>query len=69
MHLKEWLLLLLTVFLVVGLWVVIPALTAKNIQYISDDRDNLQKGIILFSLTFLVMFFHKILSSQNNYAF
>jgi len=51
---------MLTVIITVGLWVLIPTLTAKNIQYITDDRDNLQKGLILFGLTFFVTFFHKI---------
>ena len=69
MHLKEWILLMITVILVVLLWVSAPILTAVNIRYISNGREDLKVGIELFLLTLLVTFAHKIINSQCGYGF
>jgi hypothetical protein len=69
MHLKEWIILLLTVILTVLFWVAAPMLTALNIRYISEFRDDIGLGAGLFSLTFAVTFAHRIANSQSNYGF
>jgi hypothetical protein len=69
MHLKEWIILLLTVILTVLFWVAAPIVTALNIRYISEFRDNIGLGVGLFSLTFAVTFAHRIVNSQSNYGF
>ena len=60
MHLKEWIVLLLTVLGTVFFWLATPLLTALNIRYISTYRDNIEMGVGLFFLTFFVTFLHRI---------
>ena len=69
MHLKEWILLLLTVIVTVIFYAATPTLTAMNISYIANNRDDVRLGIGLFFLTFLANFANRIATSQSNYGF
>ena len=69
MHLKEWILLLLTVIVTVIFYAATPTLTAMNIAFIANNREDMKWGVGLFLLTFLANFANRIATSQSNYGF
>jgi hypothetical protein len=46
-----------------------PVLTALNIDYIKNHKDNLGLGILLFLLTFMVALSHRIIYSHYLFRF
>lgn len=59
----------INIFVVVILFMASPVLTALNIDYLTNHRDNLNHGIFLFILTIIVTLSHRILFSQYLYRF
>jgi len=69
LHLKEWIFLLISIIFTVTLFLSFPVLTALNVDYMENYRDNVTRGILLFLLTFAVSVAHRIIFSQYFYRF
>lgn len=69
LHSREWAQMFIAVFIVVILFMASPVLTALNIDYLTNHKDNLQQGILLFLLTIVVTLLHRIIFSQYLYRF
>ena len=69
LHKKEWLLLFLAIFVTVTLFMSFPLLTALNIDYLQNHRDDLTRGIILFLMTFFISVIHRIVFSHYFFQF
>ena len=69
LHFKEWMLLWLAILVVDILFMSFPLLTAVNIDYLDNHRDNVTRGILLFLLTFFISVTHRIIFSQYFFRF
>lgn len=69
MYIKEWVILLFIIIVSNIFFMASPFLTALNIDYIANDKSNLEKGIFLFALTLSVGLLKRIIDGQTNYMF
>ena len=69
LHLKEWIFLLVSIIFTGSLFMFFPVLTALNVDYLENHRDDVTKGILLFLLTFAVSVLHRVVFSQYFYRF